>query len=204
MSRHLGRRTIDGKATKYIVADDAEVTELGMQLELDRHTLNNLRQLCNFGGRLKTGSGSKKTKVTTGTEAWQLLHDIVWLQQKGSDLLEPAIGATDFVHKSVPGLSSSVPDTSLAKLLQPNGRPSSGTWKRVPTPAAAIQLGHGASLRIKQSASDGTGSHYTHVRRTPIRTLRSNLLEGSRAARSAAAHSPHCGHGTTMGEGRVG
>ena len=74
MEKRLGRRTRDGKATNYVVADEAQLNHLGQQLELDWVTLGNLRQLCNFDGRLELGKDRSKKKKVDG---WQLLEDII-------------------------------------------------------------------------------------------------------------------------------
>ena len=158
MPKHLARRTKDGKATKYIVSDEAELNALGTQLGLDSQTLSNLRQLCNFDGRLEIGKDRSKKKKVVG---WQLLEDVVFLQKDGTSLLEPAIGSVDWVHKTVPGLSDCMKDTSLGKLMAPSGRTWTGGWTRLQrTPAIVWQLGQGASLRINKfsgsASSDGS------------------------------------------------
>ena len=65
------------------------------------------------------------------------------------------------VHKTVPGLSDCMKDTSLGKLMAPSGRTWTGGWTRLQrTPAIVWQLGHGASLRINKfsgsASSDGS------------------------------------------------
>ena len=173
MVKHLGRRTRDGKATIYVVADEAQLNHLGQQLELDWVTLGNLRQLCNFDSRLKLGKDRSKKKKVDG---WQLLEDIVFFQKDGSTILEPAIGSADYVYDTVPGLSSCMSETSVAQLMRPSGRKWTCGWRRlVQTPAAAWKLPHGASLRIEQfsGSTASYGSSASQVRR--IQNTEGNL-----------------------------
>ena len=49
---------------KRVLADERELDHLGEQLEFDKALMGNLRQLCNFDGRLKLGEGRvKKAKA---------------------------------------------------------------------------------------------------------------------------------------------